>query len=55
MYDNSAPKPKPALVDSFAPFDDITLVPEDGLELFKHPDKRIRLDMKMDNLGTGAN
>ena len=55
MYDESAPKPKPALLDSFKPFDDITLVPEDGMELLKHPDKRVRLDLKMDNLGDGAN
>ena len=55
MYDHSAPKPKPALLDSFHPFDDITLKPEDGLELLDHVDYRIRLDLKMDNLGTGAN
>jgi iron transport multicopper oxidase len=55
VYDDSAPKPKPALVDSFTPFDDITLVPEDGMELLKHPNKRVRLDLAMNNLGDGAN
>lgn len=54
MYDNSAPKPKPAIVGTFAPFNDMTLVPEDGLELFKEPDVRIRLDLMMANLGNGA-
>ena len=55
MYDNSAPKPTPALVDHFDPFDDFTLVPEDGLELFDHVDKSITLSMVMGNLGDGAN
>ena len=55
MYDDSAPKPKPALVDEFRPFDDIALVPDDGKELLTDVKKRIRLDMTMANLGDGAN
>jgi hypothetical protein len=55
VYDHSAPKPPAALVDDFKPFDDITLVPQDGMELLTQPTKRIKLDMVMGNLGTGAN
>lgn len=55
MYDSSAPKPTPALVDTFHPFDDFTLVPEDGLERYDHVDQTIQLDLKMANLGNGAN
>ena len=55
MYDNSAPKPQAALIDDFKPFDDFTLVPEDGMELLTQPTKKIKLDMVMGNLGTGAN
>lgn len=55
MYDDNAPKPVPALLDTFEPFDDYTLVSQDGLEIYDHADYSISLDMKMDNLGDGAN
>ena len=55
MYDDSKPEPTPKLLDSFAPFDDFDLVPHDGLELFDHADYSFNLDLKMDNLGDGAN
>lgn len=55
VYDDSKPKPQPAFVDAFKPFDDFTLVPQDGMELLTQPAKRIKLDMVMGNLGTGAN
>ncbi|KAK3717005.1 hypothetical protein LTR37_006060 [Vermiconidia calcicola] len=55
MYDSAAPKPIPELLDAFDPFDDMDLVPENGLELFENVDHSFNLDMKMDNLGDGAN
>lgn len=55
MYDEKAPKPTPALLDTFEPFDDYTLVSQDGLEIYDNVDYSFNLDMKMDNLGDGAN
>jgi iron transport multicopper oxidase len=55
MYDDDAPKPSPATLEKFTPFDDYTLVPEDGLELYTNVDYSFNLDLKMDNLGDGAN
>jgi iron transport multicopper oxidase len=55
MYDDNAPKPSPVALEAFAPFDDYTLVPEDGLELYSNVDYSFNLDLKMDNLGDGAN
>ena len=55
VYDEAAPKPVPAKVDEFAPFDDFKLVPSDGLKLHQGPDRSIQLDVMMNNLGDGAN
>ncbi|KAL9130217.1 MAG: hypothetical protein Q9217_001562 [Psora testacea] len=55
IYDNTAEKPLPALLDMFEPFDDFTLVPTDGEELMDKVDYSFNLDVKMDNLGDGAN
>ena len=55
VYDAAKPLPDPALIDEFDPFDDFTLVPEDGEKLLENPDYSFNLDMKMDNLGDGAN
>ncbi|KAL8814442.1 MAG: hypothetical protein Q9223_006334 [Gallowayella weberi] len=55
VYSESAKLPTPAFVDDFKPFDDFTLVPHDKLPLFQDPDYSIQLDVKMDNLGDGAN
>ncbi|KAL8916107.1 MAG: hypothetical protein Q9208_008703 [Pyrenodesmia sp. 3 TL-2023] len=55
VYDSAAPLPTPALIDVFEPFDDFTLIPHDRLPLFTQVDQSIQLDMKMDNLGDGAN
>lgn len=55
VYDDAAPKPAPVLIDSFDPFDDFTLVPSDGMEVYGQADHSITLDLKMDNLGDGAN
>lgn len=55
IYDNKAAKPSAAAMDTFVPFDDYTLVPQDGLELYSNVDYSFDLDLKMDNLGDGAN
>lgn len=47
--------PDPTPVDEWNDFDDFTLVPQDGQELYDQVDHSIQLDMKMDNLGDGAN
>lgn len=55
VYDNSAGKPEPAGIDEFDPYDDFNLVPVDRLELLGAAHHTVTLDMKMDNLGNGAN
>ena len=55
VYDQSKELPVPVLLDEFDPFDDFTLVPTDGEELFDHVDYSITLDVEMINLGDGAN
>lgn len=55
VYDDAKELPAPALINEFDPFDDYTLVPQDGLKLLENPDYSFNLDMKMDNLGDGAN
>lgn len=47
--------PEPTPVEEFDDFDDFTLVPQDKEELYDKVDHSITLDMKMDNLGDGAN
>jgi iron transport multicopper oxidase len=55
MYDDKVVKPSPALLETFEPFDDYTLVPQDRLEIYSNVDYSFNLDLKMDNLGDGAN
>ncbi|KAI9797329.1 MAG: hypothetical protein M1833_005508 [Piccolia ochrophora] len=55
VYDEKKELPEPALLEAFDPFDDFTLVPYDGQELYDKVDYSIELAMKMDNLGDGAN
>ena len=55
MYDDSAAKPAPVPLDAFDPFDDYTLVPQDQEALYNEVDYSFNLDLKMDNLGDGAN
>ncbi|MCJ1304803.1 hypothetical protein MMC08_007616 [Hypocenomyce scalaris] len=55
VYDQAKDLPTPALLDAFDPLDDMTLVPADGEELFENVDYSFNLDVKMDNLGNGAN
>lgn len=55
VYDNKADNPIAKGVDEFQPFDDFKLVPVDGLAQYSAPDHTITLNVKMDNLGDGAN
>ncbi|KAI4198922.1 MAG: hypothetical protein LQ350_004987 [Teloschistes chrysophthalmus] len=55
VYDKAAPLPIPTLIDAFDPFDDFTLIPYDRLPLLQDVSRTIQLDMKMENLGNGAN
>ncbi|KAL9048532.1 MAG: hypothetical protein Q9206_005983 [Seirophora lacunosa] len=55
VYDKAAPLPTPAFIESFEPFDDFTLVPYDREPIFDNVDYSFNLDVKMDNLGDGAN
>jgi iron transport multicopper oxidase len=55
MYDDKVVKPSPVLLETFEPFDDYTLVPQDRLEIYSNVDYSFNLDLKMDNLGDGAN
>ncbi|KAF9870500.1 multicopper oxidase [Colletotrichum karsti] len=55
VYDDSKPMNPPATLDTFAPFDDMTLVPFDKQPLLSMPSKTVELDVIMDNLGDGAN
>ena len=55
MYDAAKELPEPTPVDEFAPFDDFTLVPTDGMELLPNADQTIELELTMENLGDGAN
>ena len=55
VYDESNPLPEPTELEEFNPFDDFRLVPIDRQELLQTVDQTVTLDMKMDNLGDGAN
>lgn len=55
VYDANKPLPPPAELDSFDPFDDFALIPMDKQGLYTTVDQTVSLDMKMDNLGDGAN
>ena len=55
VYDEGNEFPEPDTVDEFDPFDDISLVPQDGLPLYDKVDYSFELNFKMDNLGDGAN
>jgi len=43
------------LIDGFDAFDDFALVPTDGGALLENVDHSVTLDMRMGNLGDGAN
>lgn len=55
VYDNRNANLPPLQIGEYDPFDDFSLVPQDGMALYDHVDHSITLDMKMDNLGDGAN
>lgn len=55
VYDEGKEMPAPKDVESFEPFDDFSLVPVDGEKLYENVHHTIQLDLKMDNLGDGAN
>ncbi|RDA85353.1 hypothetical protein CP532_1260 [Ophiocordyceps camponoti-leonardi (nom. inval.)] len=55
VYDEAKPKPEAKTVDEFDAFDDMDLVPWDGMKLLPEPTREIQLDVKMDNLIDGAN
>ncbi|PHH79355.1 hypothetical protein CDD80_5023 [Ophiocordyceps camponoti-rufipedis] len=55
IYDDAKPKPEPAPVDEPQDFDDMDLVPWDGMELLPEPQREIQLDVRMGVLGNGAN
>ncbi|KAL9111614.1 MAG: hypothetical protein Q9227_003887 [Pyrenula ochraceoflavens] len=55
VYNPGASLPTPSTLDSFEPFDDFNLIPYDQEPLFADPDYSFNLDVKMDNLGDGAN
>lgn len=52
-YDSTASYPDAAVIDEFAPYDDYSLVPVDGLELYETADYTISLDLTMNVLGNG--
>ncbi|EME47220.1 hypothetical protein DOTSEDRAFT_69238 [Dothistroma septosporum NZE10] len=56
VYDEQKPFPEPAVLDSWdAQYDDVDLVPQDGLEVYDHVDYSFNLNLTMNNLGDGAN
>lgn len=55
VYDEGKDMPAPKELESFEPFDDFSLVPVDGEKLYENVHHTIQLDLKMDNLGDGAN
>lgn len=55
VYDDSKELAEPKGVEGFDFLNDMDLVPSDGAELYDKVDHTIILDVKMDNLGDGAN
>lgn len=55
QYDSKADLPTPAPLEEYNDFDDFNLVPYDRQAIYKDVTQTITLDMKMDNLGDGAN
>lgn len=55
VYDDSKPMPDAKLVDSWTDYDDSLLVPQSKEPRLPKPDLTVTLDVKMDNLGDGAN
>ena len=47
VYDDTAPKAAAVLLKEYAPFDDFTLKPQDGMEIYSDVDYSFDLDLKM--------
>lgn len=55
MYSPDEPLPIPSYNEPLNPFDDFRLIPVDRQPLYTDPDQLVLLNLKMDNLGDGAN
>jgi iron transport multicopper oxidase len=55
VVDSTQDLPPPLKLDELKPLDDFSLRPLDGLSALDAVDRTITLDVKMDNLGDGAN
>lgn len=55
VYNSEKPLPKPKDVNDLDYFDDFDLIPYDHLEAFDKAGHSFELNIKMDNLGDGAN
>ena len=55
VYNAQAQLPAASTVQDYEPFDDFNLVPQDQQALYDTVDQTVVLNMKMDNLGDGAN
>jgi len=55
MYNDQAEKSPPPEISSFDPYGDFNLRPVDGMECLPDADYTANLNIKMDNLGDGAN
>ena len=47
--------PTPAILDELDPFDDVTLVPYDQMNILPEPDQTFELNVIMSDLSDGAN
>ena len=55
VTDSTLKLPQPSAIEAFSPFDDFSLKPLDSLPALDKVDRTVTLDLKMDNLGDGAN
>lgn len=55
VTDSTQELPLPSTIEAFEPFDDMALRPFDDLVALDKVDRSVTLDLKMDNLGDGAN
>ncbi|KAL1600155.1 hypothetical protein SLS59_006229 [Nothophoma quercina] len=55
VLDTTQDLPPPLDLDDFEPLDDFSLRPLDEFAALEDVDRTITLDVKMDNLGDGAN
>ncbi|KAF2993684.1 hypothetical protein E8E13_001519 [Curvularia kusanoi] len=55
VTDSTQELPLPSPIEAFEPFDDMALRPFDDLTALDKVDRSVTLDLKMDNLGDGAN